>query len=48
MYQVRNPWGNFEWTGDWGDSSALWTPALKREMQSKGFSLVKANDGIFW
>jgi calpain-15 len=26
LVQLRNPWGSFEWTGDWGDSSELWTP----------------------
>ena len=25
LCQVRNPWGKKEWTGDWSDSSALWT-----------------------
>lgn len=30
LVQLRNPWGNFEWTGDWGDSSELWTPSLKK------------------
>lgn len=29
LLKIRNPWGNFEWQGDWGDNSSLWTPALK-------------------
>jgi hypothetical protein len=29
LVQMRNPWGNFEWKGDWGDSSDCWTPELK-------------------
>ena len=23
--QVRNPWGSFEWKGDWSDQSLMWT-----------------------
>jgi len=40
--------GNFEWKGDWGDESSLWTPALKSEMESKGFSMAHSDDGMFW
>jgi len=24
IIKLRNPWGTFEWDGDWGDSSPLW------------------------
>jgi calpain-15 len=40
---LRNPWGNFEWTGDWADDSELWTEDIKREV---GF--VDEDDGMFW
>lgn len=35
-----------EWSGDWSDSSPLWTPALKRELGPQ-FSEFK-DDGTFW
>ena len=44
LVQLRNPWGDFEWTGDWGDSSELWTPELKRIV---GF-VDDSTDGSFW
>ena len=25
LIKLRNPWGDFEWTGDWSDQSANWT-----------------------
>lgn len=30
VLQIRNPWGKFEWRGDFSDNSSLWTPAHKR------------------
>ena len=24
MLRVRNPWGKFEWQGDWSDNSEKW------------------------
>jgi hypothetical protein len=30
LVQLRNPWGQFEWTGEWGDDSDCWTPDLKK------------------
>ncbi len=32
LIKIRNPWGDFEWNGDWGDSSELWTPELEKEL----------------
>lgn len=29
LVQVRNPWGQHEWTGDWSDNSPLWTEELR-------------------
>ena len=25
LRELRKPWGNTEWNGDWSDSSDLWT-----------------------
>mmetsp|Transcript_3288 Transcript_3288/g.5458 ORF Transcript_3288/g.5458 Transcript_3288/m.5458 type:complete len:180 (+) Transcript_3288:682-1221(+) len=44
LVKLRNPWGKFEWNGDWSDHSKLWTPELKRELNVKS----DANDGTFW
>ena len=43
LIQLRNPWGEKEWTGDWSDRSPKWTDEYK-----KFFGYVNANDGIFW
>lgn len=41
---IRNPWGNFEWNGDWSDNSPLWT-----EDMIKAFNPVLDEfDGSFW
>jgi len=43
---IRNPWGNFEWSGDWGDNSPLWTDANKAEMKSMGFDVTNLNADV--
>jgi len=43
IIQTRNPWGHFEWDGDWGDHSSLWTDAYKEQV---GFE--EKDDGMFW
>ena len=43
IVQLRNPWGQFEWQGDWGDKSDLWTEQSKAQV---GFQDV--DDGTFW
>lgn len=48
LLNIRNPWGNFEWTGDWSDTSPLWTDALKAEMESMGYDMTPRDDGAFW
>ena len=44
LVQLRNPWGNFEWMGDWGDTSKCWTPELKKQLNHT----EDASDGTFW
>uniref|UniRef100_A0A672R6W5 calpain-2 n=1 Tax=Sinocyclocheilus grahami TaxID=75366 RepID=A0A672R6W5_SINGR len=41
--QVRNPWGQVEWTGAWSDNSSEWNAVDSSERES-----VKAEDGEFW
>jgi len=45
LVQFRNPWGSFEWKGDWSDSSVLWeqNPSIARELAH-----VHEDDGAFW
>ena len=43
LLELRNPWGSFEWTGDYGDDSDKWTPELK-----KACNFSKEDDGTFW
>lgn len=43
LIKLRNPFGNYEWEGDWGDESKCWTEEAK-----KICDLQVADDGIFW
>lgn len=44
LLKIRNPWGAFEWSGDWGDNSEKWTEAAKAAFGFTGPS----DDGTFW
>jgi calpain-15 len=44
LIQLRNPWGNFEWTGEWSDTSQLWTSEIKSLLSYT----PDVNDGTFW
>jgi hypothetical protein len=44
LCQLRNPWGGFEWQGDWSDSSDLWTVEIKEELNV----VLADDDGTFW
>ena len=43
--QLRNPWGQFEWKGDWSDNSKLWNnnPEIKKKCKFENI-----DDGMFW
>lgn len=43
LLKLRNPWGSKEWTGDWSDSSELWTPELREKYGCKD-----EDDGVFF
>ncbi|KAG1670360.1 hypothetical protein FOA52_000120 [Chlamydomonas sp. UWO 241] len=45
LVQLRNPWGSFEWTGNWGDSSALWKQYPKI---ARAVDFAVGDDGSFW
>jgi len=43
LVKLRNPWGHFEWNGDWSDSSDKWTDSLRNQLKA-----VKEDDGVFF
>jgi hypothetical protein len=43
LLKLRNPWGSFEWTGDYSDKSELWTDQLR-----KFVDFTNVDDGIFY
>jgi calpain-15 len=45
LMQMRNPWGSFEWKGEWSDNSPLWTDAAIAEF---GAEFNGDDDGVFW
>jgi hypothetical protein len=52
LLRIRNPWGSFEWDGDWSDADARWTDDAKAEIAAAtGLAVsevIVENDGTFW
>ena len=45
MVRLRNPWGNKEWDGKWGDEDKeSWTESMMQALNKTNFE----NDGCFW
>lgn len=44
LLNIRNPWGYFEWDGDWSNNSTCWTPDLISALKPE----LKEDDGTFW
>jgi len=45
LVNLRNPWGKFEWDGDWSDKDVKhWTPEMRQAFGPK----LNQNDGLFW
>lgn len=45
MVQVRNPWGTFEWSGDFSDRSTSWQ---KYPKVAKACDFKPSDNGTFW
>ena len=46
LIQLRNPYGEKEYTGDWGKCSKKWTPELKKKYNYK--EEIEKYDGMFY
>ena len=44
LLKIRNPWGQFEWNGDFSDGHKTWT----KEIVSQVRPVFDQNDGSFW
>lgn len=44
LLKIRNPWGKYEWDGDWSDESDKWTDEMIEYFKPK----FDVNDGTFW
>ena len=48
LVKLRNPWGSYEWTGEWSDASKAWG-AHPKVARACGVDPGKpSDDGVFW
>ena len=43
MVKLRNPWGTYQWKGDYSSESDCWTASQKLELD-----VTAKEDGTFW
>lgn len=43
LINLRNPWGKFEFKGEWSDSDTKWTEEMRKTL-----NFVQEDDGLFW
>jgi hypothetical protein len=54
LVQLRNPWGQTEWTGAWSDNSKEWNQKRKQivyermKEQRVAQTEIGVDDGVFW
>jgi len=48
LLQLRNPWGTFEWKGDWSKNSELWAKNPKVLKEIKKHDNAEGEEGVFW
>lgn len=41
---MRNPWGSFEWNGEYAEDASIWTDKLKKDADF----IQNKDDGIFF
>ncbi|XP_042295810.1 calpain-12 [Sceloporus undulatus] len=48
LVKLRNPWGHTEWTGNWSDSSEMWSKVDSEHQKTLIEEKENKDDGEFW